>query len=165
MIQLIREYIDVFAWSYEDMLGLNPQMAMHRLNIDLTTKPVKQPQRCLLPEIIRFIESEVKKLINTRFIMEEQDADWLDNIVLVAKKNENIWICIDFRDFNKVCPKDEFPLPITDITINDTCGYERMSFMNGVSWYTQIKMYSDDEKHTSFKTLLWYTAIRWCPAD
>src|SRR4051812_41668322 len=34
LIKLIREYIDVFAWNYEGMPGLDPQVATHRLNID-----------------------------------------------------------------------------------------------------------------------------------
>ena len=42
LIILVREYIDVFAWSYEDMPGLDPQVAMHRLNIKPDVKPVKQ---------------------------------------------------------------------------------------------------------------------------
>ena len=29
LIHLIREYKDVFAWNYEDMPGLDPQIAMH----------------------------------------------------------------------------------------------------------------------------------------
>ena len=33
LIILIMEYIDVFAWNYEDMPGFDPQVAMHRLNI------------------------------------------------------------------------------------------------------------------------------------
>jgi len=33
LISLIREYINVFTWSYEDMLGLDPQVAIHHLNI------------------------------------------------------------------------------------------------------------------------------------
>jgi len=40
----MREYIDVFAWNYEDMPWLNPQVDMHRLNINPNTKPVKQQQ-------------------------------------------------------------------------------------------------------------------------
>ena len=44
LISLIKEYVDVFAWSYEDMPGLNPQVAMHHLNIKLDAKPVKQQQ-------------------------------------------------------------------------------------------------------------------------
>ena len=39
---LIWEYIDVFAWSNEDMLGLDPHLAMHRLNIKLDSEPVNQ---------------------------------------------------------------------------------------------------------------------------
>ena len=42
LVHLIREYKDVFAWNYEDMLGVDPQIAMHHLNINLDTKPVKQ---------------------------------------------------------------------------------------------------------------------------
>jgi len=42
LIVLVRGYIDVFAWNYEDMPGLDPQVAMHCLNIKPDTKPVKQ---------------------------------------------------------------------------------------------------------------------------
>ena len=38
--------------------------------------------------------------------------------------------------------------------IDNMCGFERMSFMDGFSRYNQIKMYPDDEKHTSFRTPL-----------
>lgn len=59
MMQLICEYIDVIAWSYEDMPSL------------------------------------------------------------------------DFRDLNKACPNEEFPLPITDVMINNTFGYERWQILLG----------------------------------
>ena len=100
------------------------------------------------------IQLEVKKLIDSDFIRKEQPPDWVANIVPVTKKNGKIWVCIDFRDLNEVCPKVEFPLPITDVMIDNTCGFERMSFMDGFSGYNQIKMYPDDEKHTSFRTPL-----------
>lgn len=32
MVQLIREYTDVFAWSYEDMPNLDPQVVMTDLD-------------------------------------------------------------------------------------------------------------------------------------
>lgn len=44
LIQLICEYIDVFAWSYKDMPGLDPQVVMHSLNINLAAKLFKQHQ-------------------------------------------------------------------------------------------------------------------------
>ena len=84
------------------------------------------------------------------FIREEKDPDWLANIASVTKKNGRIRVCIDFRDLNNAFLKDEFPLPITEIMIDNNCGYEQMSFMDG--WYNQRKMDPDDERHTSFRT-------------
>jgi len=100
---------------------------------------------------MKAIESEVKKLIVVR---EQQHPDWMANIVHVLKKNGKIWIYIDYHNQNVTCPKDKFPLPITDVIIDNTCGFERMSFMDGFSGYNQIKMYPEDEKYTSFRTPL-----------
>ena len=71
MIALVREYIDVFAWTYKDMPGLDPQVAMHRLNIKPDVKPVKQQQRRFRPDIMGAIEAEVYKLIACGFIRED----------------------------------------------------------------------------------------------
>ena len=64
------------------------------------------------------IQSEVKKLIDFGFIRDEQHPDWMANIILITKKNGKIWVCIDFRDLNEACSKDESPLLITDVMIN-----------------------------------------------
>ena len=42
LISLVRKYIDVFAWNYEDMPVLDPQVTIHRLNINPDVKPIKQ---------------------------------------------------------------------------------------------------------------------------
>jgi len=55
---------------------------------------------------------------------------------------------------NVVCPKDEFPLLFTDVMIDNSCSFERMSFMDGFLGYNQIKMYPKDEKHISFRMSL-----------
>ena len=68
------------------------------------------------------IQSEVKKLIDSGFIREEQHPDWVANIIPVTKKNRKIQICVDFRDLNEACPKDEFLLSITDVMIDNTVG-------------------------------------------
>jgi len=67
------------------------------------------------------------------------------------QENGKIQICIDFRDLNAAYPKDEFSLSITDIMIDNMCGFERISFMDGFSGYNQISMYPENEKYTSFK--------------
>jgi len=111
------------------MSGLDPQVAMHRLNINPDAKQVKQQQRRFRPEIMEAIDSEVKKLIDSGFVRQEQHPDWIANVAPVLKKNRKIQICIDFRDLNTACPKDEFPLPITDIMIDNTRGFKCLSWM------------------------------------
>ena len=49
LIDLLRSYLDVFAWSYEDMLGLDPSIVQHRLPIMTHARPVKQKLRRLHP--------------------------------------------------------------------------------------------------------------------
>ena len=41
LINLIRSYLDVFVWSYEDMLGLDPSIVQHHLPILPHAKLVK----------------------------------------------------------------------------------------------------------------------------
>ena len=50
LIHFIREYIDIFAWNYEKMPGLDPQITMHHLNINSDAKSVKQQQRWFHPK-------------------------------------------------------------------------------------------------------------------
>lgn len=65
-ISLIREYIDVFAWIYKDMSGLDPQIAMH---VSISGRmPNYLNKRRFCPQIIEAIEAEVKKLIDSGFI-------------------------------------------------------------------------------------------------
>lgn len=64
------------------------------------------------------------------------------------KNNSKVRTCINFRDLNAACPKDDFLFLITNVMINNTCGFQQMSFMDGLFRYNQIKMYQDDEKYS-----------------
>ncbi|XP_074298271.1 uncharacterized protein LOC141629114 [Silene latifolia] len=110
--KLFVKYKDVFAWSYKEMPGLSPKIAVHRLAIKKGTSPKKQPQRRFRPELVPEIEKEVNKIIEAGFIREVKYSTWIANIVPVRKKNGQLRICVDFRDLNDACPKDDFPLPI-----------------------------------------------------
>ena len=59
-------------------------------------------------------------------------------------------MCMDFRDLNKICPNDDFPLPHIDVLVDNTAGNVLMSFMDGFSGYNQIKMAPKDMTKTTF---------------
>ena len=98
------------------------------------------------------IAAEIEKLKEAKCICELQYPTWLANIVPVKKKNGKIRICVDFRDLNKACPKDAFPLTNPDILLDNVVGHEMFSFMDGFSGYNQIRMTPEDEEKTAFYT-------------
>jgi hypothetical protein len=61
-------------------------------------------------------------------------------------------MCIDFTDLNKVCPKDEFPLPRIDSLVDAVASSELMSLLDCYSGYHQIWLKMEDEPKTSFIT-------------
>ena len=42
LIQFLKENLDVFAWSHEDMPGIAPEVIQHKLNVNPERKPVQQ---------------------------------------------------------------------------------------------------------------------------
>ena len=78
--------------------------------------------------------------------------EWLASIVLVKKANNKWQLCIDLTDINRAYPKDSFPLPWIDLTVDATAGHELLNFMDAFSGYNQISMYPNDQEKTSFVT-------------
>jgi hypothetical protein len=133
LIELLKEYQDVFAWQYDEMPGIDPKLVAHSLNVEPGTRPVVQSMRTFHPEVEAQITQEVKKLLAAGFIKPIQHSRWLSNIVPVKKKNGQIRCCVDFRNLNKACPKDEFPLLNMDLLIDSAAGHAMFSFMDGFS--------------------------------
>ncbi|KAM2246586.1 hypothetical protein ACFXTI_007390 [Malus domestica] len=105
-----------------------------------------------MPGLDPIIVVEIDKLIEAGFIREVQYPKWISNIVIVLKKSGQIRVCVDFRDLNDACPNDDFPLPIIEIMVDATTGYEAQSFMDDSSGYNQICMAFEDEELTAFRT-------------
>ncbi|KAL0427118.1 UNVERIFIED_CONTAM: hypothetical protein Slati_2886600 [Sesamum latifolium] len=63
---------DIFAWTPQDLEGIDPQVITHHLNIDPNCKPVKQKKRHFGPEKDKIIQTEVNKLMTAGHIEEIQ---------------------------------------------------------------------------------------------
>ncbi|XP_039683789.1 uncharacterized protein [Medicago truncatula] len=58
IIELLREYDDIFAWSYKDMPGLDHDVVEHRLPLKPECPPVKQKLRRSHPDMALKIKEE-----------------------------------------------------------------------------------------------------------
>ena len=152
LIEFLQANADCFAWSHTDMTGISPEIASHKLSLDGKFRPVKQKRRPMSEQKHAFVKDEVTKLLNIGSIREVKYPDWLANVVVVPKKGNKFRMCVDYKDLNKACPKDSFPLPHIDRMIDATAGHEMLSFLDAYSGYNQIRMHPEDQEKTSFIT-------------
>ncbi|GKD56817.1 hypothetical protein Tco_1290204, partial [Tanacetum coccineum] len=110
LCDLLQRNLDIFAWEPADMTDVPRHIAKHRLNMRERCSPVRQKKRGQAADRIQAIQEEVGKLVKARIMKEVHYHDWLSNPVMV-KKHDDIWrMCVDFKDLNKACPKDGYPL-------------------------------------------------------
>ncbi|XP_056697840.1 uncharacterized protein [Spinacia oleracea] len=134
------------------MPDIDPSIAVHKLNIDESLKPVRQKKRNHGEARNKAAAEEVQKLLEAGFIRPSQYPNWVANVVLVPKPNKSWRMCVDYTDLNKACPKDSFPLPKIDRLVDSTAGHALMSFMDAYSGFHQIPLWPDDQEKTSFVT-------------
>jgi hypothetical protein len=131
---------DVFAWSANDLCGVNKDVIEHSLNVDPTTRPRNQKLRKMSDDKAEGARNEVKRLLSAGVIREVTYPEWLANTVMVKKANGKWIMCINFTGLNKACPKDEFSLPRIDSLVDATATSELMSLLDCYSGYHQIWM-------------------------
>ena len=152
MIELLMDFRDMLAWSYEDMRGLDPQLYQHQIHLSTDAKPVAQRRYRMNPNYAAKVKEEIDKLLRVGFIRPVKQATWLSPIVVVPKKNGKIRVCVDYRKLNAATITDAFPLPFIDGVLDAVAGHEVYSFLDGFSGYNQIRMHPEDQEKTSFVT-------------
>ena len=64
----LRENQDIFAGSHEGMLGIDPSVIVHRLNVSPSSSPIQQRKQVFAQERDKAMAEKVRKLIETDFI-------------------------------------------------------------------------------------------------
>lgn len=144
LITLLKEYKDYFLWEYHEMPGLSRSLVEHQLPINEGYRPFKQPPRQFHPRTHEAIKAEIARLYDVGFIRPCRYAQWISNIVPVAKKNGKLCVCIDFRDLNKATPKEKYPMLVADMLVDAASGHKVITFMDGNAGYNQIFMAEED---------------------
>jgi hypothetical protein len=126
---------DVFAWSANDLCGVNRDIIDHSLNVDPSFRPRKQMLQKMSDDKAEGARNEVKRLLSAGVIREVTYPEWLANTVMVKKANGKWRMCIDFTDLNKACPKDEFLLPRIDSLMDAAATSELMRLLDCYSCY------------------------------
>ncbi|GJW23967.1 reverse transcriptase domain-containing protein, partial [Tanacetum coccineum] len=152
LIHTLRKNVDVFAWAPSDMTGIPRAITEHSLDTYPHIEPKAQKKRSLAPDRRKVVTDEVNEWLKAGIVRRVRYPTWVANPVLV-KKVEGSWrMCIDFKDSNKVCLKDLYPLPEIDWKIESLMGFQYKCFLDAYKGYHQIQMTNKDEEKTAFHT-------------
>jgi hypothetical protein len=150
--KLLRQFVDVFAWTYEDLKTYDTSVIEHKIPLKEEARPFKQKLRQINPVLLPVMEKEVKKLLDAQIIVPLRYSDWVANLVPVRKKSGEIRLCVDFRNLNRSSRKDNYPLPNMEHILQKVTGASRISMIDGFSGYNQISVMPKDREKTAFTT-------------
>jgi hypothetical protein len=72
----------------------------HRIELDTTIPPTYQNWYRMNPNYVVVVKHDLNKLLTTRFIVPMDETTWFPPIVVLLKKNGNLYICVDFKRLN-----------------------------------------------------------------
>ena len=87
MLLFLIQNVDVFAWSPYEVLKVDPEFIIHKLNVDPSFPLKKQKPRRSTKEHVEAVKLEIQRLKEARVIREIYFLEWLANTVVVKKKN------------------------------------------------------------------------------
>ncbi|XP_071739416.1 uncharacterized protein [Rutidosis leptorrhynchoides] len=142
--------MDVFAWCEDDMIGVPRNIVEHKLNANPNLTTVRQKRLSMAPKRSEWLRLEVDKLVHANILREVRYQTWVANPVLVKKRDGSWCMCVDFKDINKVCPKDNYPLPEIVWKVDSLSGFRFKCFLDAYKgiirfrwqWGTKIKPHS-----------------------
>ena len=86
LVAFLKANLDVFSWSHADMVGIDPEVMCHRLNINPNKKGARQRRRPVSGERVEALKEEVDRLLNVGLVKEEFYPMWIAIPVLVKKQ-------------------------------------------------------------------------------
>jgi hypothetical protein len=89
-VKMLKDFVYVFAWTYEDLRTYDTSIIEHKIPLKEETKPFMHKLRQINPMMLPIVEKEVKNLLDAKIIIPLRYSEWVANLVPVNKKNGEI---------------------------------------------------------------------------
>ena len=131
-MSVLMAHRSAIGWSVADLKGIAPSVCMHYIHLEEYSKPSREMQRRLNPNMKEVVKNEVLKLLDVSIIYPISDSKWVSPTQVVPKKSgitvvENErgelvpprtttgWqVCNEYRRLNSTTMEDYFSLPFID---------------------------------------------------
>ena len=85
-LTVLEKHRSAFGYSLEDLKGISLALCTHRIPIDPTFTPSREPQRRLNNAMREVIKKEVLKLLHAGIIYHVPYSEWVSSVPVVPKK-------------------------------------------------------------------------------
>jgi hypothetical protein len=112
-ILVVCEFPNVFP---DELLGLSPNREVE-FTIELIprTPPISRRPCRMPPNELAELKKQLQDLL-TKVLIRPSSSEWGCPALFVKKKKDNsLWMCVDYRPLNAMTIKNKYPLPRIDI--------------------------------------------------
>ncbi|GKF92531.1 putative reverse transcriptase domain-containing protein, partial [Tanacetum coccineum] len=105
----------------------------------------------LVPSEMKELSEQLQELSHKGFIR-PNSSHWRAPVLFVKKKDGSFWMCIDYRELNKLTVKNRYPLPRIDDLFDQLQGSIVYSKIDLRSGYHHLRVREEDISKTTFRT-------------
>ncbi|GJZ56089.1 putative reverse transcriptase domain-containing protein [Tanacetum coccineum] len=112
--------------------------------------PVARAPYRLAPVEMQELSTQLQELFDRGFIR-PSSSPWGAPVLFVKKKDESFWMCIDYRELNKLTVKNRYPLSRIDVLFDQLQGSRVYSKIDLRSGYHKLRVREEDIPKTAFR--------------
>jgi hypothetical protein len=149
-ILVVCEFLDMFL---DELPGLPPDRDVEfAIELIPGTPPISRRPYQMPPNELAELKKQLQDLLN-KGLIHPSSSEWACPALFVKKKKDNsLWMCVDYWPLNAVTIKNKYPLPQIDILFDQLSKAKVFSKIDLRSGCHQIKIRPQDIPKTAFST-------------
>ena len=148
-IPTVRDFPDVFP---EELLGLPPHREIEfAIDVVPGATPASITPYRMVPLELKELKLQLQELLEKGFIRPSV-SPWGAPMLFVKKKDGTLWLCIDYRQLNKLTVKNKYLLPRIDDLFDQLKGASIFSKIDLRYGYHQLRIKDANVHKTAFRT-------------
>ena len=143
---IIEEYEDVFV-------GLGLVEGEYHIDLQENAKPTIQPPRkvplSLIPKLKETLDNLTKSGVVSKL---DRPTDWVNNLVIVEKKDGSLRLCLDPKDLNNSIKRGHYKAPSAEAISNHLSGKKLFTVIDMSNCYWHKKLDEESSYLCAFNT-------------
>ncbi|GJZ04586.1 putative reverse transcriptase domain-containing protein [Tanacetum coccineum] len=156
------EKIVHIPWRNETLIICSDGNKWFQIDLVPGAAPVARTPYRLAPSEMKELSEQLKELSDKGFIRPSSSPCGSSGLCM-SKKDGSFWMCIDYRELNKLTVKNRYPLPRIDDLFDQLQGSSVYSKIDLRSGYHQLRVREEDVPKIAFRTRYGYYEFQVMP--